>query len=365
MSTPKVIQYVTFSTPATDSLIEALQDVGVETRRMNRISSIYTLHILLSPIVLVYERVKGFRIIHLHWVHVFHPRWAKDPIFRKFFFAWLKLWFFTARCLGFKVLWTAHNFLPHERTFPDDLKARKWLIEHVDEIIAVNCELAHKLSSTFGIAKPEVIPLGRTVLPLPRDRMEVRSNLGISENSVVVALLGYLKQYKGVEKLLAAALELQSEYSFIVAGQCDDAGYKDLLQQLASSFDNPEQRLVFRVSYLSDQDFSDYLCASDYVCTPFVAISNSGSIEAALTAGKPIVVPNMPSLDWVPVKASIKFPFDATPLSVAKTLSKLPQVDSAEYISMCMEALDWSDSVSWSSVALGYANLYHNMTSNE
>jgi glycosyltransferase involved in cell wall biosynthesis len=332
---------------------------------MRRITSNYTLQIILSPIVLLYERARGFNIIHLHWVHVFHPRWAKAPIFRSFFYAWMKLWFFTARCLGFKILWTSHNYLPHDKTFPDDLKAREWLVAHVDEVVSVTDGLADQISSTFGFEAPKVIPLGRTVLAVPGDRKEVRRSLGISETSIVVALLGYLKQYKGVETLLAAGLQVESGYSFIVAGECDDPEYQATLEQLASRFEGSEQRLVFRSGFLSDQTFSDYLGASDYVCIPFVAISNSGSIESALTAGKPVVVPDIPSLEWIPINASVKFPCGATPSNLAAALVGLPPVDSAEYRSMSKGALEWSQSVSWPSVAAEYAKVYREMMSND
>jgi glycosyltransferase involved in cell wall biosynthesis len=198
--------------------------------------------------------------------------------------------------------------------------------------------------------------------PTSRARFHI---LHISETSIVISLLGYLKQYKGVEKFLAAALELQSEYSFVVAGECDDAGYEATLQHLASGFSSATQRLIFRSEFLSDQNFSDYLYASTYVCIPFVSISNSGSIEAALTAGKPVLVPNLPSLDWVPNKASVKFAQNIDSLGLAKTLLGLPRVDSAQYINMSEEALEWSQSVGWSSVAMSYDKVYRELISNK
>jgi len=49
------------------------------------------------------------------------------------------------------------------------------------------------------------------------------------------------------------------------------------------------------------------LNAADFYVGPFTHITNSGSINAAITSRLPVIIPDLKSLSWVPERSAIRF----------------------------------------------------------
>ena len=94
-------------------------------------------------------------------------------------------------------------------------------------------------------------------------------------------------------------------------------------------------------------------------------INNSGSINSALCAGVPVIVPNFDSLDWVPSGARLDIPYNSKGHFDFKQLFKyLEQISSKELESMQKSALNWSKSLSWKDVAEQHVNVYKELSGN-
>jgi glycosyltransferase involved in cell wall biosynthesis len=113
--------------------------------------------------------------------------------------------------------------------------------------------------------------------------------------------------------------------------------------------------------FLSNENFAQYLLAADYFVYPCRNINNSGSLNAALSAGLPIIVPAMEELNWIPNDCKLVFENQndsASQDNLKELLNQLPQLDHLKYIELHKSAIKWSDARTWESVAAKYRSLY-------
>ena len=84
-----------------------------------------SLNVLALPLVLVAARLRGARLLHVHWLFPFGLHWtAGRPLLEWIPDALLAAVLRTARLLGLRVVWTVHNVVPHAPVFGDDGRAR-------------------------------------------------------------------------------------------------------------------------------------------------------------------------------------------------------------------------------------------------
>ena len=113
------------------------------------------------------------------------------------------------RAAGGRIVWTAHNVLPHDTPFPDvDVELRRGVVARADVV--------HVLSEgTVAAAAPLYeIPAGK-VLHLPHPAYlgvypddvsdaDARRTYGLGADDIVFGLVGHLRPYKGLDELLDA-----------------------------------------------------------------------------------------------------------------------------------------------------------------
>ena len=143
---------------------------------------------------------------------------------------WFNVYLRTAQLLGYRIVWTAHNLLPHEQVFADDVRARDLLLSRASAVIALSESTASEVRSLGG-RNVRVIPIGPYADPYPVTvtREEARASFGFLDDDVVVSLIGRIEEYKGAEELLLAIADLprSSRIKFLLAGYCPDRSYRD------------------------------------------------------------------------------------------------------------------------------------------
>jgi glycosyltransferase involved in cell wall biosynthesis len=262
---------------------------------------------------------------------------------------WFGFYLRVASAVGYAIVWTAHDLLPHEIVFADDRRARDFLLVKARVIIALSETTAADLRS-LGARQVFVIPMGSYAAPYPSTmtREQARASFGFSDDDIVVTLIGRLERYKGADALLraVASLAATSKIKVLLAGSCTDSDYR---RELDSLVVGARGRVVADFHWIADENLARYLQASDIAVFPFREITNSGSINLAQSFGLPVVIPNLPNLRDIPEDSSIRF--DVGVDSLLETLHRVERLSKKEYESMSKAAFAWSTREDWTGIA--------------
>lgn len=290
--------------PYQELLYEAMARYGVEVRYLSELTGSRTMSLLLLPAEIVWSRARGYRVAHLHWVFGFSlPGRKRLRLMGLLSQAWFHVVLGTLRATRTRVVWTAHNVLPHEPVFWDDVAARRALLRCTDLVI---CHSESALAEIqVRLASPRssvVIPHGPFLMdPAPR-----AAEVGTTSDGIVVGFVGVVATYKGVDDLIAAFSQVAPPRAkLIVAGECRDPEYAE---RLVSAAQRLPGQIDLRLRRLTDTELAAVLHEVDVVTLPFRRVTTSGSALLSLGAGRPLVVPDLPSLADLPGDAVVRYP---------------------------------------------------------
>lgn len=194
---------------------------------------------------------------------------------------------------GVRVVWTLHNLEPHEKAGWLDRLGYRQLAQRSDLVIVHDRRTRDAFLRRFHVdTEVVVMPHGNYdgAYPRPRDRGLVLRELGLSSERPVVACLGALRNYKGLDVACEAVASLNGEVQFLCAGSphasFDVAALEKRMQVIPNS--------VLAAKRLSSQEFADYAGASDLILLPYSKVTGSGALLAALTFSRPVVATDLP-----------------------------------------------------------------------
>jgi beta-1,4-mannosyltransferase len=276
--------------PYQEYLYRELGRLGVRVRYVGELTGSQTANLLLLPLELLALRLRGWRILHLHWVFGFSFPWAgrngRWPAQ-----LWFGLILLTCRAIGLRIVWTAHNALPHDQVFANDLLGRRWLIRASSLVIAHDARALEQLSG-LGLAprRAEVIAPGPFSPPVSQDRVPP----GSRKPPWTLLFFGNVLPYKGVEDLLTAVADLDRTVRLrvMVAGACPDSALREHLHELAGASDG---RVVPRLARVPDSEVAPLLASCDAVVLPYRNVTTSSTVLLALEHGCPVLVPDLPA----------------------------------------------------------------------
>ena len=331
----------------TKELIKALAKEGESVEFFPQLSPSASVSILILPFISPILKLRGVKIIHIHWLYSFSLRWTKHALFRVLIQLWFNIWIISLQLHRIKIVYTAHNFAPHDSIFYDDIKACHFLEKKASAVIVLN-----KLSLAIYQQKYPgkilmLIPEGPLETKSSHTREAFRKSLKVESKELVV-LVGNLRPYKGIDALITSISSDDNRFAFRIAGHARD-GYRNFLQKIVANAKERGVDIDISYNFLSENDYGGYLLAADYFCVPFTTINNSGSVNSALCAGIPVILPKVPELSWVP---------DAAKADFAAGFTHLPYVGSLEYTAMVSACTDWKDSQSWEMVSKRHTECY-------
>lgn len=226
---------------------------------------------------------KEICVVHIQWLRL----WKVDILFAR----WLKN-------RGIKVVFTAHNLLPHDS---GDTQREKYRIYYktVDKICVHTAITKKELIDQFEIDsdKVEVIPHGIIYSDVPEDTIiyraeSLKKKYEISPKTLVISSLGIQSYYKGIDILIdlwseEKELNANPDVKLMIVGKNSNLDYTPL-----EGIGN----VVIVNERISNEDFQAYLEISDVILLPYRKISQSGMLFSAIARNKPVVISNIGGL---------------------------------------------------------------------
>ena len=316
-----------------------------------------SLNIFLLPLLSPLLRIRGTEVLHIHWLYRFNLVWSKGNLSRILIEKWFKLWIQSLGLVGIKVLWTAHNVLPHDPIFRDDLVIRRFLVQRCAAVVALSQDTENSLKKDFEPHRVCLIPEGPLPHPTIFSRVEFRRRLQVPENNILLVSLGNLAPYKGISDLLRASQNLDKKISIRIAGWCGVAE-KGELERLCEEAKSCGADIQIAFRKLTINEYGGYLQAADFYIAPFREITNSGSLNAALTACLPVVIPDLPSLLWIPRDAAVVYQPDLDGRGLAAAIESLPAISMEKLASMQSAGAAFASRNPWATVAERHIRMY-------
>jgi glycosyltransferase involved in cell wall biosynthesis len=329
--------------PYQNLLYGEMQRLGAKITYIGELTPSQTLNLLLLPLETAIRRITGARLIHLHWVFLFtFPGAGRFPALRRIAHIWFLTWLWTCHLIGMRIVWTAHNILPHEPVFGDDLSARRALVRASSLVICHSQSTLAELGSLGITARRSAVIQHGPIAPIfsggplriPGSGAEPRRFL----------YFGRVQEYKGVDDLLTAFLAIHDDADahLTVAGKCDDPRLRSRLCALAAKCG---ARVTLRLDYVPQEEVTQLFAAADVAVLPFRRITTSGSAILAFAYGRPLIVPDLPALADLPDRAVLRYGGGVSALTVA--LSSLARADHATLAAMSAAAADYVTRTTW------------------
>lgn len=232
-------------------------------------------------------------VLHLHWLHGFYRTEDLQSTIKKCnrFFDNLT---YARSDLGYRIVWTLHNFYPHERPFPEvDHIARLYVSQQADSVIT-HCNYAAEVCRKHFFFKGNVniIPHGNFIDVFPNNvsKNQAREKLGIAPEVFVYLFFGNARTYKGIDVLIKAFRKMDPDNAILLLMMRSsfNTDYADELRNLAG---NDPRVNVHTSDFFPENEFQFFLNSADVVVIPFSEVLTSGSTIAALGFGKPVILP--------------------------------------------------------------------------
>jgi glycosyltransferase involved in cell wall biosynthesis len=314
-----------------------------------------TLNILLGPLWVALLAWRGVRIIHVHWTFGFAR--SSGSMSGRIARWWFEVFLWTAHAVGLKIIWTAHNVLPHEAVFDDDTAARNVLATRADAVIALSPHSSREISDLFDVSKVTVIPHGPLESsPSSSGREDARTVLNLGSRPCF-SFFGNLRPYKGVETLIGAAELLGPKVAIRICGR-GDSNYVTSLSLKSNAANAAGADIQIDARWRSDAELADLLAASDACVFPFTQVDNSSSVLLALAAGRPVIIPDLASLRHIKNRGVLRFDPTNPVRALSDVMSKVAVMSEEERVELGCAAREWALNFDWRTIAEETALVY-------
>lgn len=291
---------------------------------------------------------------------IVHFQFFRNERIESIYFVFLKL-------IGIKLIYTAHNLLPHESKLIDPY-LKKMVYNSSKAIIVHSAYIKQQLIKQFSIkeSKIHVIHHGNFDVYLPKrpiSKADARKYFGLSEDDQVLLFFGKIREYKGLDILLEA-FELAAgdnpKLRLLIGGSVSAEllrHYQKIISQLRS-----KKQIIFHAKHIPDEEVAFYLLSTDVVMLPYKHIYHSGVLHVALPFAKPIIATRVGDLPEFIEDGKTGFLTEPNdPQKLMKSIKKAFKIGSnLDEMSKYIKIQNQTD-YSWNSIGKKTAKLYQQL----
>lgn len=193
--------------------------------------------------------------------------------------------------LGTAHVHTVHNVTPHDNPSRRLVSAQGRIYSSANALICHTEGARAQLVAEFGISSEKiwVIPHGPMFADIPKvSRRKARDHFELPQERRVVLFHGVLRPYKGIEFLLDAWDRAGVDDAVLVIAGNGEKEYVEYLADAIRRTKRPDS-IIFKLGYLPDAEVPILLRAADVIAFPYIEVTQSGSLMAALPVGAAIV----------------------------------------------------------------------------
>ncbi len=273
-------------------------------------------------------------VIYYDWIQSFILGKSLPVTLLKCVLFWLEIQYLV-QIRRIPIVHTLHNMRNHARRW---VKIEKWMYQFFlrkCSRIRVYSDTTRTKATRFFQLNPDrlfVLPdiPYHYYYPNTVTRAESRAFLHLNETAFVYLFVGMVKPYKGLEECIQTFAQLDiPDAWFIIAGASDNKTYEQSIRKKAESCD----RILYHSSFVKLEEIQYYMNAADVVLLPFKNVEHSGSVDLALSFGKPIITRRTPFLqELLSHQAALLFTKKEKPLAMA-----LKQAQAVELDEICKQ----------------------------
>lgn len=345
----KILAYPRDKNPYQELLYVPMRKLGWEIEYISELSGSYIINLLLLIPQLCLYRIKGFSIFHLHWLYPFsypvNNKFADNYLLRLFYSIYFIVFVLSLKVIGFKIIWTVHNILPHRRQFVNDVVLTKFLSKFCDlKIVHSQASLVEMKQLGISTNNSQIVPIGAyDFYPNTITKEKAREKLKINKNAFVFLSIGKIEPYKGLVELIEAFIKAGISNSILlIAGYCSDIELKKKIE-IYKNINN----IHLYLKYIPDNEMQLYLNASDVVTCTYLKVTTSSTVNLATSFGKPIIFPKIGNMKELP--EDIGFPYDPSRVKLWEILKKVSKSTKLDIIGG--DSKKYSKNLSWHNIA--------------
>ncbi len=190
---------------------------------------------------------------------------------------------------GIPSCFLCHNVVPHETSQVDRLLSRYALGSSTNFIThsATDADNLRQLLPGARVLQnphPSYDAFAETELPTPD---EARRRLDLPAEKKLLLFFGYVRPYKGLDVLLAAAEQLDADrYHLVVVGE-----FYESPDRYAAAIERLRRRgqLTLVDRYVANEEIPGFFQAADLVIVPYLTATQSGIVQMAYGFERPVV----------------------------------------------------------------------------
>lgn len=183
----------------------------------------------------------------------------------------------------------------------------KMLCTKMDRVV-VHSEYIRQVLQSYGVKNAVHIEYPQfNELKIPKE--DACQYFGLEKDVPVIACIGNTRYDKGLDILLEALKRVNAPFRLLIAGKAE-AFDEDYIAQHIAGY---EERVTRCLYFLSDEELSNALCASDLIVLPYRKKFDgaSGPLGEGVALGKCIVGPNHGTLGYTIEQNHLGYTFES------------------------------------------------------